>query len=249
MTQRFAALAFLILMMCGALPAAAQERVITLAAPDTLIESGFLKYVLPRFSLKHSIRITLVPEGEPAQVTLGSEGRPVFMRGEEVFAMEVVEATDFTAKFAEWLRSTTGLKAVTGFKVDGVAPFGPPEVVETAVVELTLDGDAARGEDLSYRMCGRCHVVGARNRMSGIGSTPSFPVMKTFPDWQDRFMAFYALKPHGAFTQIEEVTPPFDPEHPPSIAPLEMTLDDLDNILSFVASIPAADLGRPIQFQ
>lgn len=240
----------MVLVMCGLLPAAAQERAITLAAPEDLVETGLLKYVLPRFSLKNSIRVNIVAPGDPAQAVLGAaEGTPVLSGQGTTYRLEILEPSDFTAKFKDWITSETGRRAIVGFKIDGVAPFGPPEVVEVAVAPVALDGDAKRGEDLAYVMCGRCHVVGERNRMSGIGSTPSFPVMKTFDDWQDRFTAFYVLKPHGAFTQIEEVTPPFDPEHPPSIAPLEMTLDDLDNILSFVASIPAADLGAPIQFQ
>ena len=61
--------------------------------------------------------------------------------------------------------------------------------------------------------------------------------------------AFYALRPHGAFTVIEDLTPAFDPERPPPIVPVEMTLDDLDDVMAYVATIPVADLGAAIQLQ
>ena len=38
----------------------------------------------------------------------------------------------------------------------------------------------APGEKLSYIDCGRCHVIGERNRMGGIGSTPGFAVNRTW---------------------------------------------------------------------
>ena len=85
--------------------------------------------------------------------------------------------------------------------------------------------------------------------MNGIGSTPSFAVIKALPDWDLRFQAFYVLRPHAAFTQIEDVTPGFDPELPPPIVPVEMTLDDLNDLMAYVATITAADLGAPIQLQ
>jgi hypothetical protein len=90
-------------------------------------------------------------------------------------------------------------------------------------------------------------VVSDKNRMNSIGSTPSFAVLRTLRDWEDRFQAFYVLKPHPAFTQIEDVTEPFDPTRPSPIAAVEMTLDDLENIMAFVQGIAPADLGRPVQ--
>ena len=115
--------------------------------------------------------------------------------------------------------------------------------------EVSMDGDASVGEKLSFIHCGRCHVIGERNRMSGISSTPSFGLLRTFDDWTERFSAFYVLKPHPAFTQVADVTPPFDISRPPPIAPLEMTVEDIEAIVAYVASIPPADLGAPIQHQ
>ena len=92
-------------------------------------------------------------------------------------------------------------------------------------------------------------MIGEVNKHNGLGSTPSFGVLRSLPNWNQRFEGFYALNPHPSFTQIADVTPPFDPERPSPIYPLEITLADLDEILAFVSSIPPADLGAPIQHQ
>ena len=86
-------------------------------------------------------------------------------------------------------------------------------------------------------------------RMKGIGSTPSFALLRALSDWPRRFEAFYVLKPHGAFTRIAGVTPPFPIDRPPPIAPVEMSLDELDAILAYVAQMEPADLGAPIRHQ
>ena len=57
------------------------------------------------------------------------------------------------------------------------------------------------------------------------------------------------LNPHPAFTQVADVTPPFHEERPPPIIPVEMTLDDLQAILAYVAALEPADLGAPIRHQ
>ncbi|KKL96084.1 hypothetical protein LCGC14_1848020 [marine sediment metagenome] len=82
--------------------------------------------------------------------------------------------------------------------------------------------------------------------MKGLGSTPSFALLRVFDDWQQRFTEFHALNPHPAFTLIDEVSPPFDPDRQPGIAPLRMTLDDLDAIIAYVATMEPADLGAPM---
>jgi hypothetical protein len=235
--------------------AAAQGREITLAAPPELVESGFLKFVLPRFSLKTSVRVALVEPGDPAaQAALSAdpkaEGRAMFTGLGGNYRLTIRDTgAEHVARFAEWLASDPGQSAIAGFQIDGAAPFGPPAKVERVVAELELDGDAERGATLSLSMCGRCHVVGEVNRLDGIGSTPSFAVLRTFPDWMNRFTGFYALNPHPAFTQVEDVTPPFDPMRPPAISPVEMSLEDLDHIVAYVARIAPADLGAPIQAQ
>lgn len=107
--------------------------------------------------------------------------------------------------------------------------------------------DFAPGEKLTLFHCGRCHVINDRNRYGGIGSTPSFGALRTLADWEDRMRAFYALAPHPAFTQIEGVTPPFDPARPSPIHPLQLTEEDLERIVAFTRTIPPKDLGQEIR--
>ena len=44
-----------------------------LSAPASLVDTGFLTYVLPRFSLKTGVRVELVAEGDTAEVMLMPE--------------------------------------------------------------------------------------------------------------------------------------------------------------------------------
>lgn len=217
---------------------------ITLSAPAELQENGFLKYVLPRFSLKTSVRVEIVDADAMARI--GTDGKALFTDGTTVYHFDHDPAAD---RFADWLRSDIGIRTIEAFSLDGAQIYSKAAAQAAQVVALELTGDAARGEDTSLVKCGRCHVVSKRNRMAGIGSTPSFSLMRSFPDWVTRFESFYVLKPHAAFTKIEDVTPPFDPERPSPIAPIELSLDDLDDILAFVERLAPANLGAPIKHQ
>ena len=65
--------------------AVAQDRKLRLAVAPVLVESGLMKYLLPRFSLKTAVGIDLVKASE-ADVRLGSgDGLPVILRGDQVF--------------------------------------------------------------------------------------------------------------------------------------------------------------------
>ena len=227
-------------------PGVAQDRAFELAAPETLVESGFLKHLLPRFSLKSDIRITLT-DG-PAAAAFGADGVPVFRRDGTVWHFDA-EPGDATDRFREWLLSDVGKRTIEGFTPTTGAPFSADVARTVQQVTVALTGDAALGEKISMVQCGRCHVVSDANRMNAIGSSPSFALMRSFPDWQERFETFFMLKPHPAFTQVADVTEPF-PEHLPSpIAPIEVTLEEIEAITAFVGSIPPADLGAPIQIQ
>jgi hypothetical protein len=103
------------------------------------------------------------------------------------------------------------------------------------------------GEKLTLLHCGRCHVVGERNRFGGIGSTPSFAALRAAADWEDRFRAFYALKPHPAFTQVPGVTPPFVPERPSPIHPVVVTPGEIEQIIGYARTIEPKDLGAEVQ--
>ena len=253
-TIGLAALVFL----AAALGAEAQERRITVAASPELIESGFTKHLLPRFSLKTGIRISPVALGPDveADLLLGTGeavdgGSPVFRDGDTLYLARVEEdgRKELAERFLDWLASDIGQRTVASFAPDGKPLYEPAAGPKAAVEAPAVTGDAMAGERLSLVHCGRCHVVGPKNRMAGIGSTPSFGMLRTLGDWERRFRAFFTLNPHPAFTQVAGVTPPFDEARPPPIAPLEITTADIDAILAYVAALAPADLAEPLKYE
>ncbi|MFY0616273.1 hypothetical protein [Shimia sp.] len=231
--------------------ASAQGKATTLRVAAEVNDTGVVKYMMPRFTLKHGVRVTIVAEGEAAAAQLGPEGdTPVFSRNGVTFGLTVENVDDpHMATFAKWLTGEVGQRTVLSFKQDGEAVFELPIAAETIEDSVELDGDAKRGADLALQACGRCHVVGEVNRMAGIGSTPSFAVLRSMEDWMERFTAFYALNPHPAFTVIPDVTMPFDDTRPSPISPLTLTLEELENIVAYTATVAPADLGAPIAHQ
>lgn len=230
--------------------ARADDKRFRLSAPAALVETGLLDYLLPRFSLKTGVRIEIVGPADPTEMTIGPEaGRPVFKGEANIWRMALNGDHPGAARFAEWLTSEIGQRTVTSYEVAGRAPFTLPEVVEEAEAIPDFDGNASEGKRVSLTQCGRCHVVAPENRMNAMGSTPSFAVLRTLPDWAARFQSFYALRPHAAFTQVEDVTAPFPINRPSPIVPVEVTLDEVEAILAYVAEMAPADLGAPIQFQ
>ena len=230
----------------SATPSWSQEA-LGLAAPAEVSDSGLLQHILPRFSLKTGIRV-IADDGGVLVLDVAPPGDPVFARDGVVYHLRI-EAGAKHERFRDWLLSDIGKRTVESFIPDQGAPFSASFEVAAIQEETKIDGDAALGEELSMTHCGRCHVIGPKNRMNGLGSTPSFAVLRGMPDWSERFEAFFALNPHPAFTQIEGLTPPFDPQRPSPIHPVEMTLDELEAILAFVSVLTAADLGQPLQLQ
>ena len=57
------------------------------------------------------------------------------------------------------------------------------------------------------------------------------------------------LKPHAAFTQVDGVTEPFAANLPSPIAPIEVSLEEIEAITAYVGSVDPADLGAPIKSQ
>lgn len=228
-------------------PATAEaDKTFRLAAPDAMAADGFLKHLLPRFSLKTGVRITLVGPEDEADARLGPEG-PAVLADPAGAVWHFDAGTDEdAARFADWLQSEVGKRTIDTF---AAAAYSSDVAVKEVAAVIEITGDAKLGAELSLTLCGRCHVIGEQNRMKGLGSTPSFMVLRTLGDWEQRFSAFYALNPHPSFTQVEDVSPPFDPMRPPPIAPLELTLDDLEAVMAYVATIDPADLGRPVASQ
>lgn len=234
----------------GPVAAVAQDNLVRLHAPAALVETGLLRHILPRFSLKTQVRVELVgPENGPAtaDMVLGADGRAVFEGTGQVWHMDLRRPDHpGTARLADWLLSDVGRRTVTGYAPEGVALFTLPKPAAPVVVAAVASGDAAAGLLISRAKCGRCHVVDAATQWSGIGSTPSFAVLRGFEDWQDRFATFYVLNPHPSFTIIPELTVPFPEGRPPAIVPVDMTLSELESVMAYVTTMTPADLGQPL---
>lgn len=240
------ALLLCLTLLLSSSPVAAQDN-LGLAAPVAVVDSGLLKHILPRFSLKTSIRV--IPDTSGTMTLAPAPpGVPVFQGDGVTYHLRIADDPR-QQRFRDWLLSEVGKTTIDGFQRNGVHPFAARfAVVETAETPVIV-GNTTRGAELSLVHCGRCHVVGPENRMNGLGSTPSFAALRGLPDWIERFEQFFVRNPHGAFTQIIDVTPPFDPERPPPIVPVEMTIDDIDAIIAHVARTRAADLGAPLALQ
>ncbi|GAB4282830.1 MAG: hypothetical protein Kow0058_01380 [Roseovarius sp.] len=229
-------------------PAAAAEG-FRLAAPGQLTESGLLGYVLPRFSLKTGVRIELVAPGSGAEMALAAtgEGVAVFTGLGETWRMRLLAPDHAGAtRFADWLSSEIGRRTVAAFRAGDGASFQPVTAEEAEAARVRIDGDQERGRQLAQAHCGRCHKVAEGRGMNSIGSTPSFFALRALADWDARFQRFYAINPHPAFTRITGVSPPFPIDRPPPIVPLQITPQEVDDILAYVAALAPADLGGPI---
>lgn len=224
---------------------------ITMAAPKVLTENGFLKHVLPRFTLKHRVRVTVVPVDTAADVSLLPDGAglAVFDGAGQRWHLATADDRTEVQRFVDWLTSDIGLNTVEAFEGPDGLRFTRATVAEEVEEALELTGDAASGLAASNLHCKRCHVVGEADRMSGINSTPSFFVLRAFPDWDERFYTFYALNPHPSFTRITDLETQLDPMHKAAIVPVDLSLEDLDDIITYVAGLEPADLGAPIQLQ
>lgn len=226
----------------------ADDRLVRLQAPDALLETGLLKFALPRFSLKTQVRVEYVERD--AHILLGDAGRPVFRGPDQLWKLDLRAGDHKGAKrLADWLFSEVGQRTIASYAPEGVALFGAPGEATEEVVELAFDGDAEMGHRVSRTKCTRCHAVDDATRGWGIGSTPSFGVLRSLGDWEERFAAFYALNPHQSFTQIEDVTDPFPIDRPSPIAPVELTLDEVEALLAYVAAMKPADLGGALVHQ
>ncbi|MEM8701382.1 MAG: hypothetical protein AAGF82_06105 [Pseudomonadota bacterium] len=230
----------------------ASAKSFRLSAPDDLVVSGFLKHLLPRFSLKTGIRIEIVPESGAAEAgfSTSTAGTPAFSGlGQDWYLAVADESNEHVARFEDWLASDVGKKTIASYAPENGQVFAAAAARPKEAVSEAISGDVVSGEKLAVAHCGRCHMVNEATRLTTIGSSPSFAVMRSFSDWRARFEAFFALNPHPSFTQVDGVTEPFDISRPSPIAPMELTLDDLDAILAFVSRIAPADLGAPIQYQ
>ena len=160
------------LFLCVMFPAVSQAENadFTVSAAREIRDTGFLQHLLPRFSLKHGVRITQVDES--GDVVIGGQGVPVFTGLDKVWSV-TGSKTAGAELFVEWLLSDIGKRTIESFKPDSVAIFTTQFGDQTAETVLVFDGDPVQGEALSLTHCGRCHVINETNRMKGMGQTPS----------------------------------------------------------------------------
>ena len=253
--------AFFLTLTVG-LMAQAQEKRIVLAADPALIDAGLMDYLLPRFSLKTQIRVSVatVAEAGAADAWLAEappdaakrKRRVMHVEDGPVYFLGLAHGKDAAGprakhaqRFADWLTTEIGQRTITDFEGATVYVASASKAKEEE--EIAFTGDAVMGEKVALAKCGRCHVINDTNRMNGLGSTPSFGALKALANWQDRFLAFYAANPHPAFTQIDGLTQPFDPMRPSPIYPITLGTDEYEALLAFVAVIDASDLGAPVQ--
>ena len=98
-----------------------------------------------------------------------------------------------------------------------------------------------KGREIVRQHCTRCHVVPNMNPYGGIGSTPSFAALKWLSDWEHRFEVFYTLLPHPALVSIQGVSEERSVSLPVFVAEIELQIDDVDAILSYVRTLETPD--------
>ncbi len=231
--------------------ATSQGKDFILSTAPELEETGFLQFIMPRFSLKTGIRPRLETKAATADAFWDTEGGQPVMEGlGRSYFMRVANpntpAGQKAQRFADWLASEIGQRTIEQFKIDEMAVFSFVQPKASPLREIVFEGDVVQGEILAFKNCARCHEIGTRNLMKGIGSTPSFGLLRGLPDWQERFMTFYLRLPHPSITQIEGITEPFDQARPPTIHPLLLTEAEVEDILTFVATVEPVDLGAPL---
>ena len=106
-----------------------------------------------------------------------------------------------------------------------------------------------KGEVLVRQHCTRCHVVADLNKYGGIGSTPSFGAIKSLPDWQDRFAAFWSLLPHPSVVQVEGLSPERPKGFLATTKQIFLDMNDVDAIQAYVDTVPVKDLGVGISYR
>jgi len=118
-----------------------------------------------------------------------------------------------------------------------------------SAVHASDAGLLKQGEKLVRQHCTRCHVVGQLNKYGGIGSTPSFGAIKSLPDWEDRFAAFWSLLPHPSVVQVEGLSP----ERPKGVLAttkqIILSPNEVEAILAYVDTVPVKDLGGGVSYQ
>lgn len=239
----------LLLPLLLATPALADP--LPIAMPPEMTATGFAKHLLPRFKFRSRIALTPVAPDAAADLAFRADGdgTPLLQgRDGTTYALVFPKGDEAGEKLQEWLRSKPGQRVLESFPRDGPPLFTLYAAAKVQVQEAMPQGDVALGSDLALLHCGRCHVVDQRNRMGGIGSTPSFGALRARLNWNDLFLKFWAEPPHPSFTHIPGMNENFTDTRPSRIAPVELTEAEVDAIIAFIATIKPKDLGAPVRY-
>ena len=222
--------------------------------PEELLMVEFDKHILPRFKFKTQITINAVNSFENSDASIGvkTNGTSIFSDLNDVIYKIKLSTTDESKlkkidRFIDWLKSSSGISAIEGFELNGAQIFKALQLEKKETQEFVFEGDDENGLLISKKHCKRCHVVDD-NAFAGIDSSPSFHAMRSFEDWEERFRAFWTVSPHLNVISIKDVYDAGKKFSPVVIAPIELTLDEVDDILSYVSKIKPKDLGKPINF-
>lgn len=234
---------FLVMLLWLGVPARAEDaREFTLSVSAEIDASGLMPYLLPRFALKTNRKARLVPAPADIALITGGQGQTVMARAGEIYGLIQQGDNPAASIFADWLLSPAGQNTIAAFiPADGEGFTGAAgQAVQAAII---FEGDPIEGARVAAAHCGRCHRTDPESRNIGIGSTPTFAVLRGLPGWEERILSFYALNPHPSFLRVDGISPPFDPAHPPPIVPVEISQDEAEAIAAYVASLAPADLG------
>lgn len=217
------------------------------------IPEGLVNYLLPRFTLKTQIRFDRLPRDGDLQFRKdsGEFGVAIFQLNDGSIgylhaARWLQDDADYL-HFRDWLLSEAGRATISDYREQGVAIAIPVDLAPVEEVAIVITGNADVGRTLSLAHCSRCHKVDRAAKYSGMDSSPSFHAMRGFDDWYVRFLSFYAVSPHKALITVEGSGIEKDPDLI-TIAPIELRIEQVNDIVAFVHTLEPLDLGRPIQF-
>ena len=217
------------------------------------VPADLVQYILPRFSLKTRVRFDRVQTSGDIQLSTEEPdvGTAIFTlaSGAVVYvgtSVSLAEDPDYIA-LVDWLLSEPGRATIADFRQDGSQVAFPVEAAEAAPIEVVIVGDVDNGRQLSMNHCRRCHKVDRADKYAGIGNSPSFHAMRSFDDWYVRFSTFYAVSPHKALISVKGSGIEKD-RNLIAIAPIDLEISDINDIVAFVHSLTPLDLGKPIQF-
>ena len=105
-------------------PAVSQIKTTTLLVTPEVQDTGVVKFMLPRFTLKHGVRVTVVDEGDASGSLIADGDTVVFSRGGTNYGLTVHVSDDpHMSTLAAWLTGDVGRRTILSFKQDGLTQF------------------------------------------------------------------------------------------------------------------------------